>query len=410
MSKRAVSSAVGFASSMIALVMAACGDTRVFVGDVASEAGITPSFTSPDASDDDASVPVALCPSSKCPAPMFTCPMSAHPCDVDLQNDEENCGACGNACAGDQYRNVLGGIFSCVDGACKLGCVYPQADCDGIPDNGCETDLSKPSNCGGCGFACDSPYQCLFGVCSDKCQAPKVRTSDCGCVDLTSDDQNCGACGVACNSQPSGFDPAPPNAYYGCVGGVCDQLKCQPANLSTWADCNGDLHKEPTSSSDGCEENLGASTDHCGGCNVKCDPGQVCGDRADLVSDVTSGTSANRIPQCLCQVGETPCTSASGSVSCVDIDNDPTNCGTCGRACHGDYPHAQAICDEGSCGFACDYGWADCNDVESDGCETNVKSDPANCGACGQACEGGPGQACVAGKCLVEPCSETTPQ
>jgi hypothetical protein len=52
------------------------------------------------------------------------------------------------------------------------------------------------------------------------------------------------------------------------------------------------------------------------------------------------------------------------------------------------------VCDDGGC--ACAPGFDNCDGTFSNGCEANLSSDPANCGACGNACSGG---ACVAGAC-----------
>lgn len=408
MSRRAVTSTIVVVSAMIVSTMGACTDARVFVGDVIPDAGGPPSFTGvePDAGDaaSYSSPPPDLCPSSVCPAPLLTCPTSKHLCDVNPLTDDQNCGACGNACAGDEYESILGGIFSCLEGTCRLSCSGNRGDCDGLPENGCETDLTRAPNCGACGVTCASPSTCVGGKCVNRCPAPSVQTDECGCVDLTSDDANCGACGVQCNPQPDGFDPAPPNSYYGCVAGTCNQLKCRPSNTYSWADCNGDLQKKPSSTSDGCEVDLG-STDSCGRCNNECDPGQLCGLREDLWPNIQA-------PECLCQPGEDACpgTTSSGTVRCTDLHSDTMNCGACNWICENTYPHAATVCLQGSCGFTCEHGWADCNDVASDGCETNVNEDPANCGGCGLRCEGGPGQACVGGKCLVEPCDVTSPQ
>jgi hypothetical protein len=54
----------------------------------------------------------------------------------------------------------------------------------------------------------------------------------------------------------------------------------------------------------------------------------------------------------------------------------------------------EATCDK----LKCFGGFADCNqNIDTDGCEANLGEDPANCGACGKACE--PGQFCENGSC-----------
>ena len=46
----------------------------------------------------------------------------------------------------------------------------------------------------------------------------------------------------------------------------------------------------------------------------------------------------------------------------------------------------------------CQAGFADCNNNDADGCETNIVTDRNNCGSCGAACPGS--QACVNGTCV----------
>jgi len=79
-------------------------------------------------------------------------------CEVDLEEDLQNCGACGWACVEEN------GVATCYDGACLFACEPDFEDCDGLPANGCEADLqSDPTNCGACGIACPGP--CAAGSC-----------------------------------------------------------------------------------------------------------------------------------------------------------------------------------------------------------------------------------------------------
>jgi hypothetical protein len=82
---------------------------------------------------------------------------------------------------------------------------------------------------------------------------------------------------------------------------------------------------------------------------------------------------------------------------CVDVDDPAAGCTADGcEPCPAGGAHTVAVCTAGAtCGAACAAGFADCDGSPSDGCETPVASDAANCGACGRACA----DACVAGEC-----------
>ena len=76
------------------------------------------------------------------------------------------------------------------------------------------------------------------------------------------------------------------------------------------------------------------------------------------------------------------------------ITNDIHNCGACGKACA--VPtHGTATCGASSatyaCGIACDTNYTKCGASCVD-----LQSDPKNCGSCGHDCIGG---TCAAGKC-----------
>src|SRR5690606_34181073 len=63
---------------------------------------------------------------------------------------------------------------------------------------------------------------------------------------------------------------------------------------------------------------------------------------------------------------------------------------------------ATASCVSGSCGIGtCEPGFFDCDLDPTNGCESEVNSDAANCGGCGLAC--GSGQACENGACIDVP-------
>jgi hypothetical protein len=137
------------------------------------------------------------------------------------------------------------------------------------------------------------------------CAAPGTVCSPVGCVDLATDPMHCGACGTVC--------PPAQNAVPTCASSTCG-FSCNAG----FGDCDGN----PTN---GCEIDLGITTNHCGACNTPCMPQNATG------------------------------------------------------ACTG------GVCGIGMCNS----GFADCNMVPSDGCEVNLLTTAASCGMCGQMCGSG---------------------
>ncbi len=380
----------------VAMLVASCSDAGrvpIVLGNDLDQAPNPPVFVdTPDAGPDVsvANELTAYCPSTECPVGYTTCPDSRFPCDVNLKTDPFNCGACGASCP----RSGDVELFTCVDGRCEMTCRKdrPALDCDGVPDNGCETSALSNENCGACGSKCPDPAKpCVdrgisqFGCgCTDgKLYCPE--TADPHCTDATRDDKNCAACGNACDPAGDGSEP-PPNMYFGCLDSECGKYKCR----QNFDDC--DLNIE-----NGCESFM-VTAENCGACGNACAPGQQCA--LDIFG----------FAFCACPNGLTFCPFfCMGDLcigKCSDLAADPLSCGMCGAACPSNGSRRGAICKFGSCDTTCESGWADCNENGSDGCEVNIASDPGNCGACGVACDAVAGQACVGGRCVVEPCDE----
>jgi hypothetical protein len=125
-------------------------------------------------------------------------------------------GLCSNPAKPDNSAcSFSNGVGVCVSGTCMGECATGFADCDGSPANGCETDLTTPSNCGGCGNLCSQGAACVNGQCASVCSVGQTLCSS-GCADLSSDASNCGACGNLC---PAGSS---------CVSGQCSCATGQP--------------------------------------------------------------------------------------------------------------------------------------------------------------------------------------
>lgn len=105
------------------------------------------------------------------------CPSGTTRCGddcVDTKIDPLNCGRCGYRCPGPAaIRNgkLATGSPSCDLGECKYTCYPPFADCDGLLSNGCEVNLTNNNrNCGACGNECNvaQSQPCVAGACLTK--------------------------------------------------------------------------------------------------------------------------------------------------------------------------------------------------------------------------------------------------
>jgi hypothetical protein len=74
----------------------------------------------------------------------------------------------------------------------------------------------------------------------------------------------------------------------------------------------------------------------------------------------------------------------------VDVEGEPA--GECG-------PHAQIL--GGEC--VCESGFINCNETWDDGCESDMRIDPRNCGRCGNTCDDG--LVCTADGCSNSACT-----
>ena len=161
-----------------------------------------------------------------------------------------------------------------------------------------------------------------------------------------------GGCPANCNTLPH----VRAGAYVPCINGVCSVGYGTAACETGFSHCS-------TLPNVGCETDVSASP-NCGSCGSQCYAGYEC----RLIS---GGYYYCAQP---CAAPETAC-----DFSCVDLQNDPNNCGACGKGCF--VPNTMSACQQGLCvTLGCiDSTAADCDGTP--GCETVLGNDP-NCGGC----------------------------
>jgi hypothetical protein len=285
-----------------------------------------------------------------------------------LNNDTQNCGACGNQCPTGEV---------CEEGACMrasgvavvavTGCPAGEIYCNGQ----CTDPSSDIQNCGLCGNRCQPGSACVSGVCTETagslfgtsvgCPAGKIYCNG-RCADLSSDTQNCGLCGNRC----------PPGAT--CVSGVCTEAAGSLSGTAVGCPageiyCRGRC-ADPSS-----------DPQNCGLCGNRCPPGATC---VSGVCTEAAGAGATGVGSACCPESNTNCNG-----QCVNLLTDTRSCGRCGRACPDGTKCIDGTCIAVAC---CSEGNTNCN-----GRCVNLLSDTQNCGRCGRACP--EGTTCMDGAC-----------
>ncbi len=319
------------------------------------------------------------CAVGSCNAGFGNCDgLAANGCEINFQTDPLHCGSCAGVCS------LANSTQSCVAGACAVGtCNLPFADCDGQAANGCETNTdSSIPNCGACGQACavaNGSPACAAGQCLvASCNAGSANCDNLvanGCeVNTQTDVANCGSCGGLCDL---------PNAGEACTNGVCAVATC----TSPFANCDNQA-------ANGCETNLDTTPTSCGAC------GDVCN-----LANATEGCAAAACTIASCDVGFGNCDALTANGCETNLNTTAANCGSCGNVCN--LANATEVCTSGACAVAsCNAGFGNCDNLAGNGCETNLNTAVASCGACGNVCNlPNAVEGCAAGACTVVSCN-----
>ncbi len=312
---------------------------------------------------------------------------------VNTLQDPANCQVCGNACPVGSFCNSgFCPVLSCAGVAVDTQCILSGGSVGSCCDGACVDTNSDLAACGGCGVACPLDASCQSGACFKP---------DGGFFECPEDPSACPpgtlCSGIICEAA-------------GCAGAQDGQSCAFGAQVSEIGECCGGRCTDPATDPQNCGAcGFGSSAGSCvngkayppppdaGVCSVcpaddEC-AGPYCVDPGCFLGGVCfTSTGA---PAACCPSG------ASNSQACVDVENDPQNCGGCGIAC----PSGQT-CSQGSCSgttAACAGGVEGYCDLDAGpsflccpggGC-TDTRSDPHNCGGCGRVCDAG----CAAGVC-----------
>jgi hypothetical protein len=139
-----------------------------------------------------------------CMAGMGDCDrMAGNGCEIDLTDDLNHCGACGQRCAPARATG------QCVDRVCRVSsCEAGYDDCNMMPMDGCESNIQTDVNhCGGCRNRCvlnnGREYNCMAGMCSARLclsgfgDCDNVAANGCE-TNVTTTAEHCSRCGSAC--------------------------------------------------------------------------------------------------------------------------------------------------------------------------------------------------------------------
>src|SRR5512133_595692 len=259
-------------------------------------------------------------------------------CETNVQRDVFNCGGCSSPCS------MANGTPSCDAGVCSMTCTSGWGDCDKYPTNGCEAEFrSDVLHCGRCDFPCSNAHgstSCEAGKCTPSCL---TGYGDCdgvpanGCeTNVLTDLANCGVCGGACSL---------PNATATCSAGKCSVVSC----ANGWYDCNGVAE-------DGCEVNLLSNIDHCGKCNSPCSRTNgtaTCsqGKCAIACSTNFGNCDESTLPNngCETDLSKTVAHCGNCETSCTDKPNGVAACVTssCGVSCAAGFGNCNTDLNDG---------------------------------------------------------------
>jgi hypothetical protein len=303
--------------------------------------------------------------------------------------------ACYSGPAGTQAVGLCrGGMAACVEGepgAC-MGEVLPgdevcangqDEDCDGRADEGCVCNDGDTQPCGndvglcrrGIQHCANNAYGPCEGETGPVAEACNGEDDDC---DGRTDEGTlnaCGACGLVpaevCNGADDDCDGSTDEGFG--IGEACSEGvgACRRDGVVTCPAANGDFCSVTPGEPIG--ELCNAQDDDCDG---QADEGVVrpCGSEVGSCRPGTEVCTNGQFGACMGAVGPEMETCNEGDDDCdgrvdegFNLQNDPNNCGACGRVCQ----RARVVstaCEAGDCVPDCQDRWLNVSGDPADGC------------------------------------------
>jgi hypothetical protein len=267
-----------------------------------------------------------ICPDTENPCTANVCDESARGCIEVVANEGQSCG--GDRCEPDFCRS---GACVTEPVICTPSVNFCLVTACNAQNGQCEDVVQVGQPCvtgGGQNGFCDAQAACVPSeTCTDGIKNGSETDVDCGG----------GSCPPCANGKMCG------------INADCESNRC----LSGFC-----VDAGPTCT-DGIKN--GNETDiDCGGICPKCANGKMCG----IDADCDSGNCVGGICT-ICPSGQAPC----GNV-CIDVTNDPSNCGACGIVCPGYMkPFTNVSCQQSICTFSCQGEHYDVDGDPANGCE-----------------------------------------
>jgi hypothetical protein len=260
--------------------------------------------------------------------------------------------------------------------------------------NLCTQDSCKADGqCSHQTVSCDDSNACTEDVCVESVGCTYVPASD-PCQSTSCDDGN------ACTKS----DTCATGACKGTpIANCCTKdTDCSDGNDCTDDACTGNVcfnTQKTCTSENACLAPICNTQGGCSTAPVSCDDANVCtDDSCDPQNGCTFTPTQNPPEPTEVSCGDTLDNDCDGLMDASDPD-----CPQCS------IPHGTAgpPVPDGSCTIqTCDSGWANCDGLVQNGCESDLTNNPSSCGSCGTICAFPNATAgCSGGQCTVAACT-----